>query len=349
MKKPPSTNQNDPSNNQRKHFNLSNSQHLVRMKRYMNKRQATVSVHPPGQDNEEDCDDNEEMTIHCTSNGGGHHQLSPSMSIEQTIQSLVKNSDTFAILCDINCHRWIVRVVNGCTPWPVLYMPTTRHYSFGSVHDVSHYVQRHRPNSCLLRTLNGLTCFEMCWNNAQCCPLEADVNPGTTTPQTNRNKQFPSRAAAASSHVNLDTSTTLNPIVRVTPTSTSPTIPETKIRIDPENEDNLHSLPSGHRLSSSTVGDKVGEEGSSYCHSPFSSDQTTTPSPVPTTNNPTDHHSPSQDNHGLHHHAQAEADTLSALLSTEEDSLFKSALFLITTGFYVLITLRYVIHLGEYS
>lgn len=67
---------------------------------------------------------------------------------QRLVNSIVLTSDTFSILCDINAHRWIVDLLNLTSlASPSLYVPSTHHYTFGSVHDLSHRLRKHSNKS----------------------------------------------------------------------------------------------------------------------------------------------------------------------------------------------------------
>ncbi|XP_027205192.2 uncharacterized protein LOC113798806 isoform X1 [Dermatophagoides pteronyssinus] len=53
-----------------------------------------------------------------------------------TNQMLIK-SDSYAILCDINCHNWIIAFINWSIIYPRFILPTNQYFQFASVHDVS--------------------------------------------------------------------------------------------------------------------------------------------------------------------------------------------------------------------
>lgn len=67
---------------------------------------------------------------------------------QRLVNSIVLTSDTFSILCDINAHRWIVEFLNMTSlAAPAFYVPSTHHYTFGSVHDLSHRLRKHSNKS----------------------------------------------------------------------------------------------------------------------------------------------------------------------------------------------------------
>ncbi len=49
--------------------------------------------------------------------------------------------DIYGQLADINVHRWIVWLFNHCLLLPHLYLPSERHFTYGSIHDISYQLQ----------------------------------------------------------------------------------------------------------------------------------------------------------------------------------------------------------------
>ncbi|KAJ6215810.1 hypothetical protein RDWZM_010310 [Blomia tropicalis] len=77
-----------------------------------------------------------ESIVWCTDH---HHQRHQQQQLDPTIV----HTDTFSIMCDINLHSWIIWLINRFVIFiPKFYLPSTEHFIFGSVHDVSAIVQQ---------------------------------------------------------------------------------------------------------------------------------------------------------------------------------------------------------------
>ncbi|KAH7644624.1 hypothetical protein HUG17_0162 [Dermatophagoides farinae] len=58
-------------------------------------------------------------------------------------------SDSYAILCDINCHYWIITLISWSFIYPRLTLPTNHYFQFASVHDVSNLGNQQSSYGCL--------------------------------------------------------------------------------------------------------------------------------------------------------------------------------------------------------
>ena len=91
--------------------------------------------------NSTNCDSNVKPNVNQqtdTEEKGANEDSSKYSAINNdAVNWMMMSSDTFSVLCDINCHRWILWLIGHCGLYPKFFIPSTNHFLFGSVHDVS--------------------------------------------------------------------------------------------------------------------------------------------------------------------------------------------------------------------
>lgn len=94
-------------------------------------------------------------------------------------------SDTFGVLCDINCHRWIATLLSYSLIYPKFNLPSDQLFNITSVHET----KRNCRSSTLKQTMlqdrmnyqQSLSCFCLtchlcccCFTNGACCGIFTD-------------------------------------------------------------------------------------------------------------------------------------------------------------------------------
>lgn len=116
---------------------------------------------------------------------GGHGSNRIYTNSEDGTNWMVLTSDTFSVLCDINCHRWIVWLCGHSGLYPLLFIPSTEHYTFGSVHDVSRHLHSRQHSSFPLLALWDLLL------NHQCLTIKNTTNQKPHSRVVGRNTVSP--------------------------------------------------------------------------------------------------------------------------------------------------------------
>lgn len=107
-------------------------------------------------------------------------KIKPKSTDNANPDTTIIRSDTFGVLCDINCHRWITTLLSYSMIYPQFNLPSNQHYRFTSVHEIRRKRKSDTFKQAKFKDSIGyqqsLSCFCLschlcccCFDNGICC------------------------------------------------------------------------------------------------------------------------------------------------------------------------------------